>query len=252
MTQIILTILTIVLIEGALSFDNAAVIALVANKLPTEKQRKNVTKYGILGAFLFRGISIFCIGWILANPVVGMWLKLIGGLYLLKLCYTGLTPKDDSPEEGNVDWLHKVLTGLGLSLFWVTVVEVEWLDIVFSLDNLVAVVGLVSNIKGDIHGISKAMIICCIGVFLGIIMMRFVIQLVQKLMIKYPAIENSAYYVIGVIGLRMIASVAFEFFKMEKALAIINDHVTDFAFSFATLVLFLFPIVFGKKSETEQ
>ena len=44
----------LVLIETLLSIDNAAVLATMVMDLP-ENQRKRALKYGIIGAYVFRG-----------------------------------------------------------------------------------------------------------------------------------------------------------------------------------------------------
>src|SRR5690606_15488149 len=47
----------LVLLEGALSIDNAWVLGLLAKRLPKEQQKKALT-YGLIGAFVFRFIAV--------------------------------------------------------------------------------------------------------------------------------------------------------------------------------------------------
>lgn len=47
----------LILIESLLSVDNAAVLATMVLKLPPQ-QRKKALKYGIIGAYVFRGICL--------------------------------------------------------------------------------------------------------------------------------------------------------------------------------------------------
>jgi predicted tellurium resistance membrane protein TerC len=49
----------LVLIESLLSVDNAAVLATMVMDLPKE-QREKALKYGIIGAYIFRGICFIC------------------------------------------------------------------------------------------------------------------------------------------------------------------------------------------------
>ena len=105
----ILVFLNILLIEIILSIDNASVLAVIVNKnLQNVQERSKALKYGILGAYIFRGLSLALVSWIIYNPAVGAWFKIIGGLYLCYLFYTHLTPEADSAEEGNVGWLEKI------------------------------------------------------------------------------------------------------------------------------------------------
>jgi predicted tellurium resistance membrane protein TerC len=89
MISTIFIFITILVLESILSIDNAAVLAVVVNKsLSDPKERKKAMTYGIVGAYLFRGLSLFFVGYILYNPMFGVWTKIIGGIYLLKLVYT--------------------------------------------------------------------------------------------------------------------------------------------------------------------
>lgn len=68
----------LILIESLLSVDNAAVLATIVMDLP-ENQRKKALKYGILGAYVFRGLAL-----IFASVLISVWwLKPLGGLYLI-------------------------------------------------------------------------------------------------------------------------------------------------------------------------
>ena len=50
-------ILSLIVLEGLLSADNALVLAVLVKHLP-EKQRKKALLYGLLGAYIFRFIFI--------------------------------------------------------------------------------------------------------------------------------------------------------------------------------------------------
>ncbi|MDR0802408.1 hypothetical protein [Fluviicola sp.] len=72
--NVLFLILGILLLEIILSFDNAAVLATMVKDLPKEQQSKAL-KYGILGAYLFRGIAL-----VLVESILSIWwFKPIGG-----------------------------------------------------------------------------------------------------------------------------------------------------------------------------
>ena len=76
----LLIVLNLILIDSLLSVDNAAVLATMVMDLP-QKQRSAALRYGILGAYLFRGVCL-----LFAAVLVKMWwLKHFGGIYLLYL-----------------------------------------------------------------------------------------------------------------------------------------------------------------------
>ena len=234
--ETVLVFLNILFIELILSVDNASVLAIVVNKnLTNEKERKRSLQYGIVGAYLFRGLSLLLVGWLLYNPQVGAWFKIIGGLFLCKLFYTHMTPEADSLEEGETTWIERVMSKYKISAFWKTVIIVECLDIAFSVDNIVACVSLSDN-----------MYIICGAVFLGILGMRFVAGYFSKLLTKYPSLENSAFIVILLLGIKMALAGVFDFFPKTKVHEILNAEHTDMIFSLLTIIVFAFPIIKSK------
>jgi predicted tellurium resistance membrane protein TerC len=78
----LLIILNLILIESLLSVDNAAVLATMVLDLPKE-QRNKALRYGIIGAYVFRGICLLLASWL----VKVWWLKPLGGLYLIYLAF---------------------------------------------------------------------------------------------------------------------------------------------------------------------
>jgi predicted tellurium resistance membrane protein TerC len=62
-------ILGILLLEIILSFDNAAVLATMVKDLPVEQQSKAL-KYGIIGAYVFRGIALILVESILTLSLI--------------------------------------------------------------------------------------------------------------------------------------------------------------------------------------
>jgi YkoY family integral membrane protein len=171
-------ILSLVILEGLLSADNALVLAVMVRHLPKKNQKKALF-YGIIGAYLFRfisiGIGVFLIKFTL--------IKVLGGLYLLWLAGKNIFKKEE--EEGEVE--NK---GFG---FWKTVLLVELMDITFSLDSVIAA-----------FGISNQVWVLFLGGILGILMMRGVAQLFLLLIEKFPEFEMTAFILIAIIGVKML------------------------------------------------
>jgi YkoY family integral membrane protein len=260
-------IITVVLLEGILSIDNAVVIAMIANKAKPEDKDK-VVKYGIIGAYVLRGLSIFCIGWLMANPQWGGVAKIAGGIWLIKMgigLYTP-QPEDDAEVPHWIQWIIKVLA---LPLFLAVIIEVEIADFIFSIDNLFATVAMTEKIPGKIWGMPLNTTICIIGVFLGIATMRIITVYVMKLIEKYPALNKSAAIVIFLLGVKLMLSALFTLTD-PSTIAIVNlplysnifstlgnlvqpykeafeSHITDYVFSAITLGIFIYPIVLKSK-----
>ncbi len=188
-------VLNLILIESLLSVDNAAVLATMVLDLPKD-QRPKALRYGILGAYVFRGISLLFAAMLIAI----WWVKPLGGLYLLWLAmrYFWRRKKHDDPaveaREQKRSWLYRKTLG-ALGPFWATVVMVEAMDAAFSIDNVIAA-----------NAYSRNIILIWIGVFIGILAMRFVTQGFVKLMERYPFLETCAYCVIALLGFKLLLS----------------------------------------------
>jgi YkoY family integral membrane protein len=228
----LLIIGNLILIESLLSVDNAAVMATMVMKLPSRLERKKALKYGIFGAYLFRGISL-----LLASFLIKIWwLKVLGGLYLIYLFWhwlvkktaKGQGEKDIAEAEGK---LYKMTVGR-LGNFWAAVISVELMDMAFSIDNVFAAVAFSSNI----------LIILC-GVFIGILAMRFVAQGFVRLMELYPFMEGSAYIVIAILGIKLTLSVYQHFYPGTALSSMLDSNKADWITSVLTIAIFLFPMI---------
>lgn len=187
----ILTILTLIALEAALSFDNAAVLAAMVRKLPEELRRKALL-YGLGGAYLFRIVAILGVSLIIANP----WLQALGGAYLVYLMVRHLV--DRTPHSADMPKLGEKRF-LGLSPFWSVVVAVEVMDVAFALDQIVAAVGLFTG-KGG--GDKRLLII--IASMVAILMLRVTAYYVGKLIDWFPRLETFAYLAVGWVGIKLI------------------------------------------------
>lgn len=239
----------LVIIESLLSVDNAAVLATMVMDLPKE-QRNKALKYGIIGAYVFRGLAL-----LFASFLVQFWfLKPLGGLYLLYLVWDWWKGKQTATKEDDYidkqrNWLYKLTVG-SLGNFWATVTLVELMDMAFSIDNVFAAVAF-----------SKNILIIWIGVFIGILAMRFVAQGFVKLMEKYEFLETCAFTVIAILGIKLIFSLYTHFepcsrFSLfmegnngcfeSKRLAIPSGHSMiwgDVLTSLLTVSVFLLPVL---------
>jgi len=231
----------LIVIESLLSVDNAAVLATMVMDLPKE-QRSRALKYGIIGAYVFRGICLLLAAYIITI----WWLKPLGGLYLLYLVWdwwkSKQTPeKEDDTLDKKSNWLYKVTVG-ALGNFWATVALVEIMDLAFSIDNVFAAVAFSDNI-----------ILIWVGVFIGILAMRFVAQGFVKLMEKYVFLEAAAFIVIAILGIKLMLSLYEHFVPESPFSKFLGSHAADWGVSILTISIFVVPILytalFGKKKQ---
>ena len=207
-------ILNIILLEIVLSIDNAAVLSTLVGQLPKSQQKKALT-WGIIGAYIFRGVAL-----LFASVLIKLiWLKVIGGIYLIYLSIKSLRSQSITNEK-------KPLKIPLLNTFWSTVVMVEFMDIIFSIDNIFSAVAFTSNLW-----------IICLGVFIGILAIRFATTKMIELVKQIPIIEKIAFVVIGILGLKLVLSSFFPLLTSESI---------DLMFSFGTLISFITPVILDK------
>lgn len=229
--QALLIILNLIVIESLLSIDNAAVLATMVMDLP-KNQREKALKYGIIGAYVFRGLCLVLAAWLIKI----WWLKPLGGLYLVYLFISYLKGKNTPQKEDDLldkkqSAFYKYTTGI-LGTFWTTVVLVEIMDLAFSIDNVFAAVAFTSNIY-----------LICTGVFIGILAMRFVAQKFIQLMDKYSFLETSAFVIIGMLGIKLILAIPAHYFKDVPLFMYINSEAFDMVVSLLTVLIFVIPII---------
>lgn len=228
--NVLLLVFGILLLEVILSFDNAAVLATMVRDLPQDQQKKAL-RYGIIGAYLFRGLALILVEHILSI----WWLKPLGGFYLLWMAISHFLRTKKQEEEDVKDLkkskFYKFSTGW-IGVFWSTVVAVEFMDIVFSIDNIFAVVAYTPNIY-----------LICAGVFIGILAMRYVAQYFVVLMERFPYLEKSAFIVIGMLGIKLCFSVLVHF---DRDFEWIESESFDLFISTLTLFVFFLPILASK------
>lgn len=252
----LMVVLILVVIEGVLSVDNAAVLATMVMRLP-EEQRGKALKYGIIGAYAFRGLCLALAAWLITI----WWLEPLGGLYLLWLAWSHFSKHESVIEEGveavqtEGNFLYRGTIGL-LGPFWATVAAVEIMDLAFSIDNVVAAIAYVKN-----YPMPSKLVLVCTGVFLGILAMRFAAQGFVKLMQRYHFLETCAFIVIAVLGVKLVLSVPRHFLESgqefhtflsakSQALAaagtaihgVLASHYFDMGTSALTLLVFIVPV----------
>ncbi|MVN76188.1 DUF475 domain-containing protein [Hymenobacter sp. HMF4947] len=222
----------LVIIESLLSVDNAAVLATMVGDLDPE-QRKKALRYGIFGAYVFRGLCI-----LFASYLIEFWfLKPLGGLYLLYLVWdhfrAGPAPDEADGEaiEKEKSWLYKSTLGL-VGKFWATVALIELMDLAFSIDNVFAVVAFTNNL-----------ILICVGVFIGILAMRLVAQAFVVLMGKYPFLETAAFVIIGILGLKLLLSLVEHFLPAHPFSTFLSSETADVGLTVLTVAVFGVPLL---------
>jgi YkoY family integral membrane protein len=234
----LIVILLLVVLEGLLSIDNALVLGLLAKRVPKHLQGRALT-YGLVGAFVFRFLAVATASYLLKWHIV----KLIGGGYLIYIAVKHLffEAQEESKEtlstdkEGHLE-LRDSTTGNPLTAdqeileikervpvpipeqqlragrsFWMTVVVIELTDIAFAVDSILAAIALVGAPPADhpTNAFHPKLWVVVTGGLLGIMLMRVAAVMFIRLLEKFPRFELSAYLLVIVIGLKLLADWGF-------------------------------------------
>ncbi len=185
----------LVILEALLSADNALVLAVMVRHLPAVQQ-KRALRYGIWGAFLFRLIAV-----LLASYLLQFWqLKFLGGLYLLYLAVSHFL---GGGHEGT-DPSAPPKFGKG---FWGTVISVELADIAFSIDSILAALGMVETLPERLQANQYLSLgIIYIGGILGILTMRYVAGMFIKILNRFKGLAAGAYLLVAWIGIKLMGA----------------------------------------------
>ena len=173
----VFTVLFLVFLEIILSVDNSLVLALAVRHLPHKDQRRALT-FGIWGAFLFRYIALF----FLTDLMRIWWLRPSAGCYLLCIAFNHYIYREKTTK--NVANSFKL---------WRTILFVEFLNISFSADSILASLSISNNYW-----------IILIGAMIGIVLLRFSSTIFIDLIDRFPRLERTAYLLISVIGFKFI------------------------------------------------
>lgn len=205
-TQLIIEYLWVLVVliglEGLLAADNALVLAIMVKHLP-KKQRKRALFYGLAGAFVLRFGSLFIISFL-----VDLWeVQALGAAYLLimsiKHLYDKFKHKKESESKTNDE--PKEATGSG---FWMTVLKVEFADLAFAVDSILAAVALAVALPptglGNIGSLDTGQfLVIFAGGMIGLIIMRFAANIFVELLNKRPSLEIAAFIIVGWVGVKL-------------------------------------------------
>ena len=226
--SIVAIVLQLIFLEGVLSLDNAAVLGAMVSRLPQHEripwpkklnkighlldkflgfQRMAALRVGLIGAYGGRIIMLFLASYIIQNP----WLKILGAAYLIRLALDDLgAPGHEGSEEDAMRPIKK-------QSFWLTVLNVELMDLAFSLDNVVAAVSLSDQIW-----------VVILGVAIGILIMRFAAGIFSSIVVRFPILKTAAYILILNIGIEIL---------LEEFAGIHFSDWTRFGISIGTIIL---------------
>ena len=184
MTEQLIILIEIILIDLVLAGDNAIIIGMVASKFE-DKERKRIIFWGIGGAVVLRIFFTFIAAFLL--QITG--LRLLGGILLLYICYKLYRDviKNDIDNKASKIKLEN-------SDFKKAIFTVILADVTMSLDNVLGVAGAAKN-----HYFLLA-----IGLGLSIVLMAFAASFTAKILKKNTWISWLGLIIIFIVSIDLV------------------------------------------------
>ncbi|MDH3201666.1 MAG: TerC family protein [Myxococcales bacterium] len=223
-----IALVTLTLLEIVLGIDNIVFIAILASRLPVEKQAL-AYRLGLLGAMVTRIALLLMINWVMGltaplfevigHPFSGRDLILLGGgLFLIAKSAQEIYDKVEGEEQEDIAGWFSGLPGV--------VGQIMILDIIFSLDSVITAVGMAEHVE-----------IMVAAVMIAIAVMLLFAKQIGDFVNRYPSMKILALSFLLLIGVLLTA---------EGLGQHINKGYIYFAMAFALMVELL-NIRFRKK-----
>ena len=195
MTELIVALVTLTVLEIVLGVDNIIFISILSAKLP-KHQQKRARRIGLLGAMGTRILLLLSISWIanLTNPFItilgrgisGRDVILIGGgLFLLAKATYEIHDKLEGAAHGAVRHAAS---------FASVVFQVMVLDIVFSLDSVITAVGM-----------ANVLWVMVTAIVLAVLVMMIATEPISAFVELHPTIKILALSFLLLIGISLVA-----------------------------------------------
>lgn len=197
-----ISMLTLSVLEIVLGIDNIIFIAIIAGKLPDRKDQRKARTLGLSLALIMRIALLFSISWVigLKDPLfyIGEFgatgrdmILFAGGVFLLFKTTVEIHNKIEGQDEMEVNVKKVVLNAV--------IMQIVFIDIVFSFDSILTAVGLVNNV-----------LIMIIAVIIAMFIMLAFSEKVSDFINKHPTIKMLALAFLLMIGMILILD-AFHF-----------------------------------------
>lgn len=207
--ELLMSFITLSLLEIVLGIDNLIFIALVVQHLP-QRFRRSARLIGLSLALIIRIVMLMAVSWImsLTKPVFTILidfsikdiLLLVGGMFLIikggMEIYSDLRVQKESKE------VKAAQNFLG------AIAQIAFIDFIFSFDSIITAVGVTGNITGvvDIMGweMKINILIITAAVVVSMIVMLLTSGYLAEFLAKYPSFKVMGIAFIILIGILLV------------------------------------------------
>jgi predicted tellurium resistance membrane protein TerC len=196
-----ISLLTLTLLEIVLGIDNIVFISILAGKLPAAQQPK-ARQLGLAAALFTRLLLLASLSWIvkLTAPLFTVFHQTISGRDLV-LIFGGLFLLYKSTVEIHEKVVHEEdMAGnpagkqsrKGIT-FASVIIQIMFLDIIFSLDSVITAVGMVDNLW-----------VMMAAVILAVLIMLLAVNPISNFVNAYPTVKMLALSFLLLVGMALI------------------------------------------------
>jgi predicted tellurium resistance membrane protein TerC len=195
---------TLVFLEIVLAGDNLVLIAILSSRLPPE-QRPVARRFGLAAAVITRLLLLFSLFWLshLQTPIPLDQYGLkgfattprqivlgLGGLFLLLKSLSEIASFFDETGERNQARSMKP----GSSIFVLTIVQIAVFDIVFSLDSVIAAIGIARHVQ-----------VMAAAIVAAALVMLLLVNVISNFIDRHPTIKLIALNFLALVGIILVA-----------------------------------------------
>jgi len=197
MLDILISLLTLTLLEVVLGIDNLVFLAIISQRLP-KHQQASARRFGLTLAWIMRLMLLFSALWLtkLTSPVMTLFsfefsgrdiFLIAGGLFLLTKATQEIhAALEQTREDTTISVKH--------ISFAMVVTQIAVLDIVFSLDSILTAIGLTNRFW-----------LMAVAITIAIIAMLFASEPLSRFIERHPTIKMLALSFLIMIGMVLIA-----------------------------------------------
>jgi len=195
MTELIVALITLTVLEIVLGVDNVIFISILSGKLPPAQQKK-ARRVGLIAAMAMRLALLFSISWMarLTTPLFSVMdhavsgrdlILILGGLFLLAKATWEIHDKLEGAHDE---------TGRVAASFASVIGQVMLLDIVFSLDSVITAIGMAEDLR-----------VMVAAVVIAVLVMLVAAEPISAFVEEHPTIKILALSFLLLIGLSLVA-----------------------------------------------
>ncbi len=195
-----ISLVTLTLLEIVLGIDNIVFITILSGKLP-EAQQPKARKVGLGAALVTRLLLLFSLSFIvkLTAPIFTIFQQeisgrdlvlILGGLFLLYKSTTEIHEKVASLSHDEEEGKGKKK---GISFIGV-IIQIMFLDIIFSLDSVITAVGMVDQLS-----------VMCAAVIIAVGIMLWASEPISYFVNHFPTVKMLALSFLILVGMALLA-----------------------------------------------